>query len=504
MAEVNPVEIVIELIDSVSDDLAQIQAELDAIDAQSLDIDVDINATEEISSTEAQLDVMARDRTVDVDVDREGIPFGVGSGANRFTPTFNELESVAARTPPMAMRGIPVQGGPTAASAITGPDLDTDFGFRGDVVPGADEFAEMADDLPRLGRAIDRVRPRMSDLWNIAAALIPVWISMGAAVAGLAGSLVAVAGAGASIIGLGLIGWGQDVGQSLDIAAQKAQKLAQRVGNVFRPAGVTFAPILEDWMQGAPGQLQQLVGPMQELVVFEDTLSQIGSGFIDWVERGIRVSARFEDTISQLVLRFGRLTGGFIISFFRDMALFTSRNQQLLVRLADSLGEVFGALLDVSIVAVQALSTLSPVLDIVGFLAELLNTRLGRGLVTAYTLMLSLSSLAARLVPQLISVAVGIWEIYTATNSLNAALSTLRSILSTLGIGLVMAGIGLAANEVLVADNPGPSGTGGGGSGGPGGTYINIEGDVREREMDRLRDVSGGAAKTEIDFNESM
>lgn len=486
MATASPVEIVIELVDSVSEELGQIKGELEAIDASSLDIDMDIHAEDEIATTEAQLDAMARDRTVDVDTSLPGI-MGAGGGgdgggispgvdAGRVLGTRDNVD-VSLRNPARMMGG---DGG------------------------GISDMWDR-DQISSFGRVVNRVRPRMMQLWDVMAAMIPVFISFGAAAIGVAGALGAVATAGIAIGGLGLIGWGNDAGQSLGIAAEKAQTLATRLGEVMRPAGTTFAPILEGWMQGAPGQVQQLVGPIQDLAVFADTLSAAGAGFVDWVRRAVTSMAAMDDIIGQIVLRFGELAGGFIIEFMENMVMFASRNQAALIRLAGSLREVLGALLNISIVAVTTISTLSPLVEIIGGLAQLLNTKLGRGLITSLTLLYAVNSAVNLLSTSILTKY--ITSILTAigfTEAWIASLSTLQTLLLTTGVGAALAVGGLALNEFILGGGGAPGGGGGGGGMSGGNTYINVQGDVGQREMDRLIDQTPSVAREEMAFNNDM
>lgn len=530
MPSATPVEIVVELVDSVSEELAQIRGELEGIDATSINIDVDINSTDEVAATEAQLQALARDRHVDI---HTRFPGAVGQG---FNLGIGELHDVADSREAMWGRDLPEMGlgggepgGVGGTTFRPGGGLDRAFG-GGDFGFGREfrdfEFIDSDAMMRRsrrsisgVARALDRARPNIMQVWNAMAALIPVFVTLGAAAIGLAGAFVALGTAAVAIAGVGLLGWGSSVSESFQRVQEEGSQLLDTIGEILRPVGTQFQPILQGWMQGAPAQVRELVGPMEELTVFADTLSAAGAGFVDWIGEVLRAMTDMEGIISQIAMRFGEVAGAFLIDFMENMTEFAYDNQTALIQLSASLRELLGALLNVSVAVASVLAALSPLTQLVAFLAELMNTRLGRTLIAVTAILFTIEAAFGLLAGAIGLVTSGlvaqagvvlgtylptIEAIIIATYEAIAAMSTLRAALISTGIGALLVGGGfLVSQAVAPGGSPGGSAAGRGGVSG-GDTYLNIEGDVGRREMDRIQDTVPGIARTEIAMNEDM
>lgn len=510
MAEVDPVEIIVDIVDQFSDELRELRGELERIDAKSLNIDLDVQASSEIATTEAKLDAMARDRTVGIRTRVGGIPGGGGDGDGGIpVPSFDR---------PGGGRGNLMLGG-RGAMRMIGRGGDAGAGGLRGMIPD-DALERSRNSFSRLGSLMGRLTPNIMMVWNALAAGIPIMVSLGAAAIGLAGALGAVAAAGVGILGIGLLGFGDTFSQSISNATTELQNLGSTLFDVIQPVANTFQPILMGWLEGAPRQVQKLVGPMQNLAVFADVLGQAGAGFMDWTARVLNAMTGMDEIISQMVMRLGTVAGNFLIDWMQNMVQFAYDNQTALIQLAEVVRDLFGALLNISIVASSTLAQFSFLTDILVLVSNLLNTKLGRALVMVAALMVSLEAAVAGVLAVLglagkamFSLSGGIISSYLpAVSSAIAAtwtwiqgLSTLRAVLASTGIGLGLIAGGYLANEFLLSD-PGPSGgagTGGGGSMG-GGTYINVQGDVGRRELDRILDETGGVAREEISITEDM
>lgn len=513
MATTDVVEIVIGVVNNTKDELAEIRAELQALGAMDVNVDFDLNG---VAQAEAKANAVARDRTIDLDFQTalpkgatEGAPaLPSGAGGGDIIP----FDSSAART----MRGTGVN--------IPGPGrMQRTFQMISNI---DDPLGNAKRQMTGIRRTLGKITPNIMDLWNAMAALIPVMISLGAAAIGLAGALLTLGAAGAAIVGLGLLGWGDSFSESLSNASSEAEDLGSRIFDVLQPAAGTFQPILQGWMEGAPRQIQRLVEPMQRLAVFSDAIGAAGTGFVGWIGEAIRAMVGMEEQIEQIVLRFGDIAGTFIIDFMENMTQFAYENQEALIQMSGVLRELFGALLDVSIAVTTTLTAFSPLVSLIGVLAEFLNTRIGRGLLTMVGLLLTLRTAIASVnialwvmqggvmrivtgvlmgyIPAVNSAILTTWQWFAA---LTATRQALVALLATTGVGLLLAGAGIVAGEMM---NTSPSastysgGGMGGGGGGGGGTYINVEGDVGRREMDRLLDTGQVRAGDEHEILEGM
>lgn len=501
MAEVDPVEIIVDIVDQFSDELRELRGELERIDAKSLNIDLDVNASGEIASTEAQLNAMARDRSVGIRTRVGGVSAGDGDGGIP-VPSLDR---------PDGGRGNLMLGGKGAMRMIGRGDIWGTFPH--------DSLKKARERFSRLGGLVGKMTPNIMMVWNALAAGIPIMVSLAGAAIGLAGALAAVAAAGVAILGVGLLGFGDTFTSSIQNATSELQNLGSTLFDVIQPVANTFQPILMGWLEGAPRQVQKLVGPMQNLAVFADVLSAAGAGFIDWTARVLEAMTGMEGIISQMTMRLGTVAGNFLINWMENMVQFAYDNQTAMIKLAGVVRDLFSALLNISVVAATTLAQFSFLTDILTLLADLLNTRVGRVLVTTIAILFSLETAAAAVLGivgllngGLTAMATGIATKYlpavssaiASTWAWISSLSTLRAVLASTGIGLALIGGGLLVNEML--PSPGPSGGTGtrGGAGGGGGTYINVEGDVGRRELDRVLDHTGGVARDEISITEDM
>lgn len=506
MATTDVVAVVIEIADQTKKDLATIRSNLEALGAKDINVDLDINSTAEIARTEAQLRALTRTRTLHFQTRMTPGVSGVGR-MDRIAGDSLRVDSIADMLTPSTGGG-GLMGGRApqrAFSSITKPLENAREQFRG------------------IRRTLGAVTPNIMDLWNALAALIPVMISLGAAAIGLAGAFITLGVAAAAIGGIGLLGFGDTFEESISNATQEIDKLGDRLFDMFQPVADVFQPILQGWLEAAPRQLQRLVEPLQRMAIFADTLGDAGAGFIGWVADALRSMASMEKQISQIALRFGDVAGTFIIDFMESMTQFAYENQEALILISHELRRLLSALLDLSIVVTTTLTALSPLVTILEVLAELLNTTLGRGLITMIGLLLMLKTAIAAAnvaiwimqggilrtvtgilmgyIPALDAAILTTWQWFAA---LTATRQALVALLATTGIGLLLAGGGILIGEMMGGMGGGPSAGASRAGSSSGGTYINIEGDVGRRELDRLLSAGQVRAGDEHGMQEGM
>lgn len=376
-----------------------------------------------------------------------------------------------------------------------------------------------------LVQTVDRFRPNIMMIWNALAALIPIMVSLGAAAIGLAGGLIAVATAGAAVLGLGLLGWGENFQQSMQEIQKRARALGRQLFDVLQPVADVAQPVMQDWLEGAPRQVQKLVGPLSDLIeAFDDPLGRMGGGVVDWLAAVVERMTSMRDIIVQITSRFGRVAGNFLIEFMTNMVEFAYRNQTQLIEMARALRLLLRLLLKFSIFIVRVLAPLKTLLEVVAPIADLFLNRWVAGLVAAATSTILLvgavssltaasSTLSGGIIASVIT-SIGayigaVWSAITATYQWLVAIGTLKGALLGVGIGLASIGAGVIAARSFGGTSgppPGAAGSrsmGGGARGGGGGTTIVVQGDMRKRELDRVLDKSSSNARQEDDVSSS-
>lgn len=615
MAEVDPVEIVVDIVDNFSDDLKKFKAQLEKLDQEDIDIRANVDDDGDIESVRAQLEALREviNAAVDIDVIGEEKAMAIKQALSRdmrstlhidtdhgpLTPSTevararDEMRDMNLRVLGERMEGIPSLGRSegsgrfledmvdtdNAAQDFTnsiqnalassrklhgddgealfgdflaqerfqprmfdemfgrgrGLDFGADFGEMGDVMDFGgrharrlgimEQIAEAVGStdrrFTRLGKTLLKYRPSIMDWWNLLALMIPIMITLVGAAIGLAAALGAVATAAVGILGVGLLGWGENAQQMMTNLQKEAKQLGAELFAVFKPVGDTFQPIVEDWIEGAPQQLAILRDEMKDFVDFQEPLSRMGTGIVEWIEEVLQAMHALGGEASQVLLRMGGAFGNFLIDALSAMLLEVHENQDAYIELAEILLGVVVSIFNVAKSITFIVAQFGFLIDALVFLTSLLDNDfiviLGTMLTTAYLLGFAFESLGvimaavangaiAGYIGKVVSAVAATWQWVWATNALASSLLRLAAVT---GAGLLIAGAGLAAAESLSPPSGGRGAGFGSGSrsgGAPGGstTNITINGDVREREMDRVLDEIGPGSRNEMNMQERM
>jgi hypothetical protein len=537
-------------------DIEKIRAQLQALrDNLEADFDIDLDG---IAETEAQLQALSRDRTANIDADGDNL-FGelapqravddlVGDHLSRslsdanlgfldpddagpLTPFGGDDRSFQSVSDAVEGAQEGAQNAASLASQLDGFSVDADpegivrdFDIM-DSGGVAGDFFEMdlrdtrrqMPNFESMGRnarqgmvgviqRINDLRPNIMMVYNAIAALIPVIVVLTAAVIGLAAAFGAVAAAGALIGGLGLLGWGKNFSETVSNLQQDLRTLGGDLFDIMQPVARSFQPITEDFIEGIPGAMQQLVDPLQRLTVFSDTLGSLGSGFVDWIAEAINSMASMEGIIDQLTKRFSTIFGNFIIGLLENMVQFTYQNQEGIILLGAALAKLFQILFDVSVVVAMLLTIFNPLIDMFAMAVSLLSNKwVAAALATIatfaslYTVIASVVSILAGMqvaigaqvasllgsyVASIQGVVTALWQWVMAANTAYASMARLAALT---GVGLFLVGGSLAVGQSVMDSMSGPGpGTGGGRSGGD--TYVTVEGDATKRNINRVLD----------------
>jgi hypothetical protein len=404
---------------------------------------------------------------------------------------------------------------PQGVDPLSGPrSLGTGF--------DVDSFGEHSRTrLKRLGQTLNKLRPNIMMIWNALATLIPVMVTLAASAIGLAGAFGTLALAGGAILGLGLLGWGDSFSSSLQNLQQEARLLGGRLFDVLEPLSMIAQPIMQDWMEGAPRQVQRLVEPMENLMLaFEDPLGAAGAGIVGWVQDVVRAMVSMDEILTQIAFRFADVAGSFIIDFMENMVMFAYENQEAMIRTAGALRDLLGLLLDLSIFIVRVLQPLAPFIEALSYLGFILSNPLTAAIVSAVGAMLLMQTAMATVLGGTAAlngtlIMTALSGISTYITAVTGAISTtwawiqsltaLRGALALTGIGLAAVAAGAIAYGAFDEQPGGPRpNTGRFGSPSGGGTTINIQGDVKRDEMNRLLDEVPGEVRNENRLSNEM
>lgn len=550
MAETDPVEIAVEIVANIEDDVAeiksqlnslrddivanfdledggdieQIRARLEAIQ-EHIEANVDLDV-EDVTQSEAQIDAVARDRVARI----QTMVTGRASGA------LSELQETFGRR----MQGFrptdldKFEMGITGGSATPDNVIPRDIGRMranlsgddSDMLDAAGAVRKLNSRWNKLGRTLLKYKPSIMDWWNIMALLIPIMITLAGAAIGVAAAFVALAGAAATLVGVGLLGWGDDLQSTFQNLKEDAKALANELFGVMQPAAAEFRPILEDWIDAIPRAVQQLVDEIQTATQFADTLEAAGAGFMSWLEDAIQAMASLDEEIEAIVMRIGGGFGTFIIELLSAMVREVHKNMDAYMKLADIFVAFFAILFNLAKVVTFVVAQLGPLVEITKFIAGLLSNKIVVVLLTIVTTMFIWVGVMAKVTAAAITLAgllqgrlaiailFYMLQVDTAiakTMAWIASLSALqKAILGVMGALALLGGVGLAlmaGGAAMKSVNTG-GGAGGGGGGSRrqagGNTFININGDVGRKQMNRLIDRMPSEANREHNRITSM
>lgn len=351
-----------------------------------------------------------------------------------------------------------------------------------------------------LGGTVRKLFPNMSQIYNLIAALVPIAVVLGAQLLGVAAAMGAVAVAGASILGLGLLGHGDSMAESFSNAKQEVSDLGTELFNVFQPTMQQFAPIQAEMFDRVPGALNDTAEAMEGLTAYEDTLFQLGGMMAEGLEYSVRAIVRNEEAISQLAVRFAALAGSNIADLFTFLFNAARDNQGMLVSLGNTLKDLGVIFFRIARLVVMFLDSFSPLIDVLLLFSTLLDNKIVQILfafaAAAYITVSALSSLGLAALSAY--AAMGgkglLGAMFFKLGKIHGMISALIANYTALGnaalwasvamgaIGAISLGAGvIAANNIRSGFDGGGSGfsgsgvpTQGGVGGGPGGgnTYI--------------------------------
>jgi hypothetical protein len=344
---------------------------------------------------------------------------------------------------------------------------------------------------------------------------------------GVAAAMGAIAFAGASLIGLGLIGHGDSMAESFRNAKEEINELKQGLFEEFEPTADLFSGIQTEFFDFVPGEVDRIAKSMEGLMKFEDEIFSLFRGGTQFISQFIGVITENADLISYLTDKFSTLLGMSILDLFEGLLSTTQENQGMLVSLGSTLKVVAVAMYEVFLMVSKAIIILAPLFALIAHGAALLNNDFVAGMLAALGLLYLLGSVLPAIylgfqalgfalqrstipaIGSLMSALAGyITQALVAigvNGALAASIAAVSTALLTLaaisGIGLLISGSGLLGMQGMKSEIPKgsniPDSYSSGGGGGQ--TTINegntVNVDMRggdNSQMEKFKDMGSG------------
>jgi hypothetical protein len=354
----------------------------------------------------------------------------------------------------------------------------------------------------------------MKKWYKLVALMIPVLITLGASALGAVAALGALGAAGVAMGGLGILGYGDNMAQSMDRFKRDLNQMKREIAGVLKPVGNVFQPFTAGLLDRIPRQIQKMVDPLQRLdeVGMDTFWFEALDGMGDWVADLVDLTSDLSVEIQAIGWAIGRAFGSQSLNAIKWFVDELYNNWDAVVRVIGSLISLVILIYNVSKAFTFALSVFKPIFDLLAGLSDLLDNRLTVSLLSGVSAMIAmyfaLSAVAGMMaVIKGMAVAQAFWAAVTAVGSLSGALTLLGGILSfiiaELGMinaltgGLLLLVGGAITYAAYTGYSGGISGDGPGRRGdgysppaarGGGGTEINIYGNVGNAEYQKLRD----------------
>lgn len=392
---------------------------------------------------------------------------------------------------------------------------DTDLYKRiNNIRSASDAFEELDVSQRKVVKSLGRLKPSMTQIRAIVAAFLPLMVVLGTQLLGVASAMGAVAGAGAAIVGLGLVGHGEDMASSMQRAKEEVSDLKEELFEVFQGTAQSFAPIQSRIFDKIPSGLGGIADSMKGFAKFEDTLMSIGAILSRDIEKAIDGIVGKEKEIGQLAVRFTEIASTNILDFFSFLFRVTFENQELLINLGKAVKDLLKILFNFSLLLSRIVAAAEPLISVVAYLSNLFSNRFVGSVLSVLVVGALLGSMATRLTLTLLSLGKmltfvigrlmflgsgslikGIQMAFTLLNSyvmtsianmtaLQTAIWGVVAALAATGVGLALVGTGVAAFNAMDVGKQGPDVSDGGGPGAAGASGGMVYNDNREFNYD--------------------
>lgn len=314
--------------------------------------------------------------------------------------------------------------------------LQTSIGKR---LNEADGLPDLMDDIRhsqgRLTKTFKKAFPSMGKYMQLLAALIPIAVTLGSQLLGVAAAMGAVGIAGASILGLGLLGHGDNMADSFAQAKEEIGDLKRELFTAVQPLAQSFAPIQSRMFDAIPSGMSGIFDEMEGLKQFEGLLFDLGDSAASGIERFFRIINSNSGIISDLTKEMGGMIGTGLLNFFEWLIVNAAENKQLMLDTIAALKSLVVAGFNVAMIVTKIVAAFRPLFSVLASIADALNNRFIIGL---------LSFIAIASVILIITSKV-IFSLY----GMATAVSFLIGRLQFLGSGSIIAGIKMVFSLII-------------------------------------------------------
>jgi hypothetical protein len=391
-------------------------------------------------------------------------------------------------------------------------------------LPGSIEG--IGDGVRGMKKSFKKLIPSMSTWINMVGMAVPALGAMAVQAAGVAAAMGSMALAGAGIIGLGLIGHGDSMAESMRNAGKQVDELKKGLFEAVEPTADLFSQTQAEFFDFVPGEVKRIARSMEGLLVFEDDIFSLFTGMTEFVADFFNLITSKADTISDLTSTFSKLIGQSILDFFGWLLEAADKNQKMLINLGASAKTFAIAMYNVFVAVSRAVVMLRPFFGVLSFIANLMNNSLVSGMLAVAAVLYMVSTAVVGLsgafftlgMTMLSSLGPAISAITMALSSyiggalvaigVNASLaasiglvtSAVLGLAAVSGIGLLVSGAGLLASDMMKPDSA--SGSFGGSGSGRGGSQtiinegdtVNVDiGNADTATMEKFSDMRGGS-----------
>lgn len=352
-----------------------------------------------------------------------------------------------------------------------------------------------------------RLIPSFHMWMQLIAVILPMIIVLAVELLGLAVAFGAVVVAGAAMMGLGLIGHGNNMADAFENAKQKLGELKQEMFEVFQPTAKTFAPIADKFWDTLPERTMPFAQSLEGLTVFEGTVNDSLDGLVNWFSELMYMIVALQPQIDQLASRFGGLIGSGLLNFVQWVTEEMYGNQDAMVKIGQVFVYVLGVVYNLSKAFSLFLVALTPLFKMLAGLTDLISGKWLVGLTASLSVILAMVYAAYKLQGALMLLTLmggspfrGLqMAIAGITGMLNSATASALGLYRALGlvgkatvVGLIL-GAGLWAANSVGDQRTQPRGKGG--SGGTTNYTFNVNGDMSRATqrglINRIEDVHG-------------
>jgi hypothetical protein len=327
--------------------------------------------------------------------------------------------------------------------------------FLSNLLPNLDKSVKSDEDDFDVGGGLRKLIPTNMRMWySVLALMMPLLIAMAGALAGVASAMGGVAIAGGALIGLGLVGHGEDMGEAFSNAKEQLSQLGKEIFNVMQNPAKKFAPIQEEIFAMIPGEMTGLAESLEGITVFEDLIKSSIKGAIGWLEALVDMFIENKDAVTDITETFGNLIGHGIIDFFEYVIGEGSNSQNALIQVGHALKTILLIIYNVSKAVSGLLIPFQILFDVLLFVSELLNNKVVMSVLSAIVVFGVLVGTMVKLNALMLAfgsgaVLTGIFNIIYAVGGLTKALLGALGIASqlavTLGTIAALTGAGILA-----------------------------------------------------------